>query len=122
MQRAVAAVLSCAVVFVLGFGTVFSFNLWAEWRPLSFVPRFADFGYFDVLDYLTANLMMPIGGLLLALFVGWRLEPLAPERTRVVFTLHLEPGGGVPAWMANARVVSTPFEALENLRARLARD
>lgn len=52
---------------------------------------------------------------------SWRLEPSGPGRTRVIFTMHLEPGGGVPAWLANARVVATPFEALENLRSRLAR-
>jgi NSS family neurotransmitter:Na+ symporter len=80
MERWKAAGLVCVSVFVLGLGTVFSFNLWAEWRPLSFVPRFADFGYFEILDYLTANLMMPIGGLLLALFVGWRLQPLVIQR------------------------------------------
>jgi NSS family neurotransmitter:Na+ symporter len=79
IRRAVAAVLSCAVVFVLGFGTVFSFNLWKDWRPLAGFERFADFGYFEILDYLTANLMMPVTGLLLALFVGWRIKPQAIE-------------------------------------------
>ena len=57
--------------------TVFSFNLWSEWRPLGFIERFADTGYFDLLDYITANIMMPLGGLLLALFVGWRVAPAA---------------------------------------------
>jgi hypothetical protein len=52
---------------------------------------------------------------------SWRLEPSGTDETRVIFTMHLEPGGGVPAWLANARVVATPFEALQNLRARLAR-
>jgi NSS family neurotransmitter:Na+ symporter len=75
IPRALAAVLSCSVVFVLGLGTVFSFNLWKDWRPLAGVERFADFGYFEILDYLTANLMMPVTGLLLALFVGWRIKP-----------------------------------------------
>lgn len=28
---------------------------------------------FNTLDYLTANIMLPLGGLLIALFVGWRL-------------------------------------------------
>ena len=28
---------------------------------------------FDTLDYLTANIMLPLGGLLIALFVGWKL-------------------------------------------------
>jgi NSS family neurotransmitter:Na+ symporter len=75
MRRPVAAVLVCGSVFVLGLGTVFSFNLWSEWRPLAFIDQFADFGYFEILDYVTANLMMPLGGLLLALFVGWKVAP-----------------------------------------------
>lgn len=28
---------------------------------------------FDTLDHLTANIMLPLGGLLIAIFVGWRL-------------------------------------------------
>ena len=48
---------------------------------------------------------------------SWKLEPLSPSRTRVTFTMHLEPGGGIPEWMINARVIGTPFEALTNLRA-----
>jgi NSS family neurotransmitter:Na+ symporter len=80
MQRWKAASLVCASIFILGMGTVFSFNLWSEWRPLGFIPRFADTGYFDLLDYLTANIMMPLGGLLLALFVGWKLSPSAISR------------------------------------------
>ena len=47
---------------------------------------------------------------------SWRLEPLGPSRTRVTFVMHLEPGGGVPEWLTNARVVDSPFEALGNLR------
>ena len=50
----------------------------------------------------------------------WRFEPLGETRTRVTFQMHLEPGGGVPQWLINARVVETPFEALTNLRAILA--
>lgn len=50
----------------------------------------------------------------------WLLEPLAGERTRVTFTMHLEPGGGVPQWLLNSQVVETPFEALTNLRSRVA--
>jgi len=48
---------------------------------------------------------------------SWRLDPVDAERTRVTFTMHLEPGGGIPQWLVNARVVATPFEALTNLRA-----
>lgn len=77
MNRAVAAITSCTSVFLLGIGTVFSFNLWSTWRPLSGIERYADFGYFEILDYLTANIMMPFTGLMLALFVGWKIKPEA---------------------------------------------
>jgi NSS family neurotransmitter:Na+ symporter len=77
LARWLATVLVCFSVFLIGLGTVFSFNLWSEWRPLSFIERFADLGYFQLLDYVTANIMMPMGGLLLAIFVGWKIKPEA---------------------------------------------
>jgi NSS family neurotransmitter:Na+ symporter len=30
---------------------------------------------FDLIDYFTANVMMPLGAILIALFVGWRMKP-----------------------------------------------
>ena len=51
---------------------------------------------------------------------SWRLTPQGPHETHVVFTMHLEPGGGIPDWMVNARIVATPFEALVNLRKILS--
>jgi NSS family neurotransmitter:Na+ symporter len=75
LPRRTAAFLVCLSIFVLGMGTVFSFNLWSEWRPLASFERFADFGYFEILEYVTANIMMPVGGLLLAVFVGWFIKP-----------------------------------------------
>ncbi len=52
-------------VWFLGLGTVFSFNIWSG-------DDFQIFGktFFDILDYLTANIMLPIGGFLIALFAG----------------------------------------------------
>jgi NSS family neurotransmitter:Na+ symporter len=41
------------------------------------IERYAGFGYFEILDYLTANIMIPLCGLLLAVFVGWRIKPEA---------------------------------------------
>ncbi len=50
----------------------------------------------------------------------WLLEPVGAEQTKVTFSMHLEPGGGVPQWLINAQVVETPFDALTNLRAALS--
>lgn len=79
LKRAPAALFVCSSIFMLGIGSVFSFNRWAQWRPLATIDRYAEFGYFEILDYLTANFMMPLSGLLLAIFVGWRLKPQAIE-------------------------------------------
>ena len=32
---------------------------------------------FDMLDYLVSNLLLPIGGILISLFVGWSIKPRA---------------------------------------------
>ena len=52
---------------------------------------------------------------------NWILEPLSDYKTRVTFQMHLEPGGGIPEWLTNARVVDSPFEALTNMREILSR-
>jgi NSS family neurotransmitter:Na+ symporter len=77
LPRPLAAFFPCLGMFVLGLGPVFSFNVWSQWRPLAAIERFADFGYFEILDYVTANLMMPVSGFLLAVFVGWLVKPEA---------------------------------------------
>lgn len=48
---------------------------------------------FDALDYLTANIMLPIGGLLIALFVGWRLQ-----RKVVLDETGMKGGPAFAAW------------------------
>lgn len=43
------------------------------------VPALSAFGlsFMDLLDFVTASLMLPIGGLAIALFVGWKIAPRA---------------------------------------------
>jgi NSS family neurotransmitter:Na+ symporter len=60
--RANLMLAGCA--WLLGLGSVFSFNIWSEYR-------LAGFTFFDFLDFLTANIMLPISGLMIALFVGY---------------------------------------------------
>jgi NSS family neurotransmitter:Na+ symporter len=48
----------------VGLGTVFSFNIWSD-------VKLFDRTIFQLLDYLTANLMLPIGGFCIAVFTGW---------------------------------------------------
>ena len=41
--------------------------------------RFEGKTLFDLLDFVTANLMMPLSGLLVALFVGWFMSQQASK-------------------------------------------
>jgi NSS family neurotransmitter:Na+ symporter len=67
-----AASIACGVAcWALGIATVLSFNIWAEWFPLAAVPGFARATWFDLIDHLTSNVLLPIGGFGIAVFVGW---------------------------------------------------
>jgi NSS family neurotransmitter:Na+ symporter len=77
IKRSNAAIIVCGSAFVIGMGSIFSFNIWSGWHPLGFIGRFDEANFYNVIDYATSNLMMPLGGLLLALFVGWRVSPQA---------------------------------------------
>lgn len=74
-SRQKAALLAGLGTWALGLASVASFNLGAEFFPLGFLPLFAQKTVFDVLDYLTSNLMLPVGALATSLLVGWRLRP-----------------------------------------------
>lgn len=53
--------------WLLGLSCVFSLNLWSSFTPVYLANRTP----FDFLDFLTAQVMLPLGGLLIAIFVGW---------------------------------------------------
>lgn len=71
--RGKGVAVAAAMIWVMGFLSVFSFNFWSGWFPLSSHPSFASSTFFDLLDYLTSNILLPIGGLMLAIFTGWIL-------------------------------------------------
>lgn len=56
--------------FVAGLATVLSFNVLSGWHPLGFVPGLERATAFEVLDHLTSNVLLPLGGLGLALLAG----------------------------------------------------
>ena len=72
-SRRTIAVTVGLLLWVVGLGTVFSFNLLADYRPLGFLPAFADRTIFESLDYVVSNFMMPAGGMLIAILAGWGL-------------------------------------------------
>jgi hypothetical protein len=48
----------------------------------------------------------------------WRLVP-AEDATKVTWEMHLDPGGSLPAWLVNRRLVETPLGALRGLRSQV---
>ena len=62
--RAQAAVMIGGLIWFIGLASVFSFNIWSE-------KTFFQGTVFDNLDFLTNQIMLPLGGLLIAVFAGW---------------------------------------------------
>ncbi len=69
-SRPKTAIGAAFVCWLVGLLTVFSFNIAAGLNPLSFVPTFETATMFDIADRMTATIGLPIGGLLIAIFVG----------------------------------------------------
>ncbi|MEX1667598.1 START domain-containing protein [Zhongshania guokunii] len=51
----------------------------------------------------------------------FELTPLDAIQTKVVFQLHLDPGGGLPSGLVNSQIVDNPYETLKALRTQVAR-
>ncbi|WP_090204738.1 sodium-dependent transporter [Ectothiorhodospira magna] len=94
LDRPLAAMIVGGIAWFLGIGTILSFSLWSN--PIGFnltlggESLFIGGTLFDMADYLTSNIMLPLGGLLIALFVGWRMNRRSVEeelglRSRVFF-------------------------------------
>lgn len=71
MSVSMAAVVAGIVAWCLGAGSVLSFNLWKSFYPLSVFNIFRASTILDIVDFVTANYMMLVGGILISLFVGW---------------------------------------------------
>jgi NSS family neurotransmitter:Na+ symporter len=56
------------LAWLLGVAIALSFNIWSELTIF-------DKGLFHLVDYFTTNLMLPIGGFCIAIFVGWVMKP-----------------------------------------------
>jgi NSS family neurotransmitter:Na+ symporter len=70
-SRRRAALVAGAGCWALGIASVLSFNIWASWHPLAWLPGLGTLGVFDSLDHVSSNVLLPLGGLGLALFGGW---------------------------------------------------
>ena len=67
ISRARSAAVAGIVAWLLGIGSVLSFNLWKDLKLFGKT-------YFDMMDYITSNVMLPVGGLLVAIFAAWLMS------------------------------------------------
>ncbi len=74
VSRLTAAISGASVAWVIGLGSVFSFNIWADWHPLGFIPLLEGKNWFDMFDYISSNILLPLGGMLIAIFAGWAMS------------------------------------------------
>tara|TARA_Y100000590_G_scaffold417154_1_gene516600 strand:- start:2425 stop:3798 length:1374 start_codon:yes stop_codon:yes gene_type:complete len=64
VTRIKASIIAIFIAWLIGVGTVISFNIGKNFTIF-------DMTIFQFLDYLTTNLLLPLGGILISIFVGW---------------------------------------------------
>ena len=67
MRRRTATLGGSAVIWIAGLGTIVSFNVGSDWRMYGR-------NFFEWMDYLTSNVMLPVGGILIAIYAGWMVK------------------------------------------------
>jgi NSS family neurotransmitter:Na+ symporter len=73
LTRKKATFVSGAIMWLLGISSVLSLNVLKDFHPLAFTSLLAEKTIFESFDYISASILLPIGGLLTAVFVGWRI-------------------------------------------------
>ncbi len=97
MSRRTATVLLTLIAMSLGtlcalsFGPLRDFTLWGK-------------TFFDLFDYVSSNILLPVGGMVISLFVGWRLD-------RDTLVSQLNGNGRLPHWVMTWIVVSLRYIA-----------
>lgn len=74
LSRVKAVVFSTGLGLVLMIPSLLSFNLLEKVFPLESIPIFEKKTIFDLIDYVTANILLPLSGLLISIFVAWRMK------------------------------------------------
>ncbi len=71
IKREKGVLLTAGAAWAVGILTIMSLGDWSEFYPLNFIPAFEGKTIFDSLDFLAANVLLLIGGLLISVFIGW---------------------------------------------------
>ena len=95
-RRSTAAIGAGIAIFLLGVPSSLSLGVWSGFTV-------GGKGFLDLMDYIGSNILLPVGGIAVSLFVGWVILPRAIEeassRGRYPFPL-------APAWQFICRYVA----------------
>ena len=108
LKRVTATMITGIATWMLGLLTVFSFQ---KDSPIIFNFTFngekKENGVFDVLDILSANIMLPLGGLLIAFFAGWIMSREASRDE-----LEIGDGTAYQVWQISTRYIAPTLVAI----------
>jgi neurotransmitter:Na+ symporter, NSS family len=95
MGRRMASLCSGLVAWILGVGTILSFNVWTD------VDVIHGQNLFETLEFLTTNIMLPVCGLLIVVFASWFFP-----RNASVEELAMGTGRAYGLWRFVARYIT----------------
>ena len=93
-KRSYAAIALGAFAWILGIFSALSFNLMSEFKIFGM-------NFFDFTDFLTNQIMLPLGGIFIAIFVGWVMK-----KQDVLDELQIEEGMLFKIWFFIIRFVA----------------
>lgn len=94
ISRPRASAIAGLVAWFLGIGSVLSFNKWQDFKIWGMT-------YFDLMDYMTSNVMLPLGGLLIAIFSVWLMSKNAS-----IEELAMGEGLAYKSWRITVRYIA----------------
>lgn len=100
ISRFISSIICGLVAWTVGLGTVYSFNSWNKINV--FDGTFLEGkSFFDLLDYLTSNIMLPLGGILICIFAAWVMSDSSRRDE-----LKIKHEGAYKLWRFLARYVT----------------
>ncbi|MCY4040592.1 MAG: sodium-dependent transporter [Gammaproteobacteria bacterium] len=100
LTRIQACAVTALTAFLIGLLSVVSFNVGADHMPEFVRTHLASPTYFDFFDNLTSNFLMPVGAILMSIFVGWRLD-----RAHLSGELAIKDGNLMRVWLLLLRYI-----------------
>jgi len=94
ITRIQAAIFSAGIAWLIGIGTIISFNIGSE-------IKIFNLNIFELLDYLTSNILLPLGGIMITIYVSWLVS-----KKNIDSELKIKSGILRKIWYFSARIIA----------------